>query len=66
MAATDVTVLRQISAAVVALHASIETFQRTGDGRKTAPELISAARAVRDMQDAIAALQREEERPPGA
>ncbi len=59
MEPSEAAVLRQISAAVVAVHNWIESLQRgQSAARKTSPEMISAARAVRDMQDAVAALQK--------
>ncbi len=52
-------VLRQIGAALSAIHAWLDRARREQGMRDSSPEAIAAARAVREMQDAIAKLTQE-------
>jgi hypothetical protein len=48
--------MRQIAAAVSALYACMEKLRREESGRESSQEVMAAARAVREMQDAVALL----------
>jgi hypothetical protein len=48
--------IRLISAAVSALQALLDGLQRSQGDRYSSPETVTAARAVREMQDAVAQL----------